>query len=47
MSMQMSILPNITIYGDVNPKDINKGLLLEKIGMSRLINQKAISTSEK
>ena len=27
MSMQMSIIPNLTIYGDVNPKDINKGLL--------------------
>ena len=47
MSMQMSVMPNITIYGDVNPKDINKGLLSERLGMGKFINRKAIETSEK
>ena len=45
--MQMSIIPNLTIYGDVAPKDINKGLLTDKIGLSQLVNRKAIATSEK
>ena len=43
----MSIMPNITIYGDVKPSDINKGLLSEKIGLGKLANRKAIATSEK
>ena len=47
MSMQMSIIPNITIYGDVNPKDINKGLLSQKMGLGEIVNRKAIATSEK
>ena len=47
MSMQMSILPNITIYGDVKPQDINKGLLSEKIGLDKIANRKAIAASEK
>lgn len=47
MSMQMSVMPNITIYGDVSPKEINKGLLSEKIGIGNLVNRKAIATSEK
>lgn len=47
MSMQMSIIPNLTIYGDVQPKDINKGLLTEKLGLSQVVNRKAIATSEK
>lgn len=47
LSMQMSVMPNITIYGDVSPKEINKGLLSEKIGIGNLINRKAIATSEK
>ena len=47
MSMQMSVMPNITIYGDVNPKDINKGLLTERLGMGNMMNRKAIATSEK
>jgi hypothetical protein len=45
--MQMSIMPNITIYGDVNPKDINKGLIRERIGLGKFVNRKAIATSEK
>ena len=40
-------MPNITIYGDVSPKDINKGLLTERLGMNNIINRKAIATSEK
>ena len=40
-------MPNITIYGDVKPSDINKGLLSEKIGLGKLANRKAIATSEK
>jgi len=40
-------MPNITIYGDVKPSDINKGLLTEKIGLGKLTNRKAIATSEK
>lgn len=47
LSMQMSIMPNITIYGDVKPKDINKGLLSERIGIDKLFNRKAIATGEK
>lgn len=47
MSMQMSVMTNITIYGDVKPQDINRGLLTEKIGMSKFINRKAIASSEK
>ena len=47
MSMQMSVMPNITIYGDVKPQDINKGLLTEKIGLGKYTNRKAITTSEK
>lgn len=47
LSMQMSVIPNLTIYGDVNPKDINKGLLTSRIGLSQMINRKAIATSEK
>ena len=47
MSMQMSVMPNITIYGDVKPSDINKGLLTEKIGLGKITNRKAIATSEK
>ncbi len=43
----MSVMPNITIYGDVSPKDINKGLLSEKIGLGQIINRKVIATSEK
>lgn len=45
--MQMSVMPNITIYGDVKPSDINKGLLTDKIGLGQLTNRKAIATSEK
>jgi hypothetical protein len=33
MSMQMSVVPNLTIYGDVKPQDINKGLLSDKLGL--------------
>lgn len=47
MSMQMSVIPNITIYGDVKPHEINKGLLSEKIGLGKIVNRKAIATSEK
>lgn len=47
LSMQMSIIPNLTIYGDVNPKDINKGLLTSRLGLSNFVNRKAIATSEK
>ena len=47
MSMQMSVMPNLTIYGDVKPQDINRGLLTEKVGMSKFINRKAIAASEK
>jgi len=47
MSMQMSVMPNLTIYGDVKPADINKGLLSEKLGMSRFTNRKAIEAAEK
>ena len=47
MSMQMSILPNLTIYGDVKPNEINKGLLVNKIGLDKFANRKAIATSEK
>ena len=47
MSMQMSVMPNLTIYGDVNPKDINKGLLTSKLGFGKFTNRKAIATSEK
>ena len=47
MSMQMSVMPNITIYGDVKPSDINKGLLSERIGLGKLTNRKAIATSER
>jgi hypothetical protein len=47
MSMQMSVMPNLTIYGDVRPEEINKGLLSQKIGLPTLQNRKAISTSEK
>ena len=47
MSMQMSVLPNLCIYGDVKPSDINKGLIYDKIGFGRFINRKAIETSER
>lgn len=47
MSMQMSIIPNITIYGDVKPSEINKGLLSERLGLGAVVNRKAIATSEK
>lgn len=47
MSMQMSVMPNITIYGDVKPSEINKGLLSDKLGLSAVQNRKAIATSEK
>ena len=47
MSMQMSVMPNITIYGDVKPQDINKGLLTDKMGLGKIANRKAIATSEK
>ena len=47
MSMQMSVMPNLTIYGDVKPSDINKGLLSERIGLGAIVNRKAIATSEK
>ena len=47
LSMQMSVMSNITIYGDVKPQDINKGLLSDKIGLGKLVNRKAIATSEK
>ena len=47
MSMQMSVMANITIYGDVKPKDINKGLMSDKIGLGNIMNRKAIATSEK
>lgn len=47
MSMQMSVMPNITIYGDVKPQDINKGLLTDKLGFGKYSNRKAIATSEK
>jgi hypothetical protein len=47
MSMQMSILPNLTIYGDVKPSEINKGLLVNRLGIDKLTNRKAIATSEK
>lgn len=47
LSMQMSIIPNLTIYGDVSPKDINKGLLTSRIGLANFVNRKAIATSEK
>ena len=47
MSMQMSVLPNITIYGDVKPSQINQGLLTDKLGFNRFVNQKAIATAEK
>ena len=40
-------MPNITIYGDVKPQDINKGLLIEKAGFDKFVNRKAIATSEK
>lgn len=43
----MSVMPNLTIYGDVKPSDINKGLLSEKIGLGSITNRKAIATSEK
>lgn len=43
----MSVMPNLTIYGDVRPQDINKGLLSEKVGLGRVFNRKAIATSEK
>jgi len=43
----MSILPNITIYGDVKPQDINKGLLSSKVGLEKYANRKAIAASEK
>ena len=43
----MSVIPNLTIYGDVSPKQINQGLLTSKFGLSRVINRKAIATSEK
>lgn len=45
--MQMSILPNLTIYGDVKPSEINKGLLVNRLGIDKLTNRKAIATSEK
>ena len=47
LSMQMSVMPNLTIYGDVKPQDINKGLLTQKIGLGKIVNRKAIATSEK
>ena len=47
MSMQMSVMANITIYGDVKPHEVNKGLLVDRIGMSNLVNRKAINTGEK
>lgn len=43
----MSVMPNITIYGDVSPKEINKGLLSDKLGIGNILNRKAIATSEK
>ena len=46
MSMQMSVMPNITIYGDVHPKDINKGLLSARVGLGKIANRKAIAASE-
>ena len=47
MSMQMSIIPNLTIYGDVDPKAINKGLAGDRLGLGKFMNRKAIATSEK
>jgi hypothetical protein len=47
MSMQMSVMPNLTIYGDVKPSEINKGLLTNRLGLGNLVNRKSIETSER
>lgn len=43
----MSVMPNITIYGDVKPSEINKGLISERLGMPNVRNRKAIAASKR
>jgi len=47
ISMQLSVLPNLLIYGDVKPEQLKKGLLkrnLEKLGV---VKKTAIEANER
>ena len=47
ISMQLSVLPNLLIYGDVKPEQLKKGFLkrnLERIGV---LKRAAIESNEK
>ena len=40
LSMQLSVIPHLTIYGDIKPSQLKQGLLTASVERIKLIGQK-------